>query len=349
MTDPIAILEAAYGMRGTEKEWLLGLLDAARPGLDDGHGVYAWTYDASGEDFHEIRESANSGGDAQFLAANAKFDSALPTSVRKLISRIYRTGFVGNLSRSPEVLIRAGLDEERARHFQRGLEAFLHEMKVADSLWVNAQDPTYVGCLLVASQRKRRSSPPRQVHRWRCIAAHVATAFRIRRQFASWGTATSGEGTPPPMPEAILKPNGMLEHAEEPAKGDPARRALRRAVLSLDQARGALRRHDPEEAIAIWQALVSGRWSLIDHVDSDGRRFILAHRNDARVPDMRGLTLRERQVLAYAALGHSNKVIAYELGLSTSTIAGHLARARVKSRLPSRATMQAGAEAIADR
>ena len=77
-----------------------------------------------------------------------------------------------------------------------------------------------------------------------------------------------------------------------------------------------------------------GRWSLLDHFDSDGRRFVVAHRNDARVADVRGLTLRERQVLAYAGLGHSNKVIAYELGLSTSTVSTHLARARKKMRLP---------------
>jgi hypothetical protein len=55
-----------------------------------------------------------------------------------------------------------------------------------------------------------------------------------------------------------------------------------------------------------------------------------AHRNDPSAPDMRGLTLRERQVLAYAKLGHPNKVIAYEFGLSLSTVTTHLARARTK-------------------
>ena len=65
-------------------------------------------------------------------------------------------------------------------------------------------------------------------------------------------------------------------------------------------------------------------------MDSDGRRFILAHRNDPDAPDIRGLTLRERQVVAYVALGHANKVIAYELGLTISTVASHLARARLK-------------------
>jgi DNA-binding NarL/FixJ family response regulator len=59
---------------------------------------------------------------------------------------------------------------------------------------------------------------------------------------------------------------------------------------------------------------------------------VVAHRNDATVPDVRGLTWRERQVAGHAALGHSNKVIAYELGLSVSTVGEHLARARAKLR-----------------
>jgi DNA-binding NarL/FixJ family response regulator len=115
---------------------------------------------------------------------------------------------------------------------------------------------------------------------------------------------------------------------------------LRSAARALDRARGSLRRRDPEQAVAIWEALVAGRWSLVDHFDSDGRRFVLAHRNDADVPDARGFTDRERQVLAYAALGHSNKVIAYELGLSTSTVAYHLTRARAKLQLRSAAALR---------
>jgi len=130
----------------------------------------------------------------------------------------------------------------------------------------------------------------------------------------------------------VGRPDGRLEHAEEAAQADPCRAALRRAVLALDRARGPLRRRDPERAMALWQAMVAGRWSLLDHFDSDGRRFVVAHRNDAGVPDMRGLSWRERQVAAHAALGHSNKVIAYELGLSASSVSEHLASARAKLR-----------------
>jgi DNA-binding NarL/FixJ family response regulator len=143
----------------------------------------------------------------------------------------------------------------------------------------------------------------------------------------------------PPSLEAILTPNGRVVHAEKPAKVESARTALHRAVQAFDHARGSLRRRHPDEAIAIWRALVAGRWSLVDHIESDGRRYVLAHRNDPNVPDIRGLSVRERQVLAYAALGHSNKVIAYDLGLSPSTVASHLARARAKLRLRSNAML----------
>jgi DNA-binding CsgD family transcriptional regulator len=56
----------------------------------------------------------------------------------------------------------------------------------------------------------------------------------------------------------------------------------------------------------------------------------VAHRNDPQAPDARALTLRERQVLGYAALGHSNKLIGYELGLHPSSVARHLRDAGTK-------------------
>ena len=75
-----------------------------------------------------------------------------------------------------------------------------------------------------------------------------------------------------------------------------------------------------DKAIEIWKALVQGRWSTVDWFDTDGRRFILAIPNSPEVVDPRGLTERERQVVSYAAVGQTNKMIAYRLGLSTSRV-----------------------------
>jgi DNA-binding CsgD family transcriptional regulator len=75
---------------------------------------------------------------------------------------------------------------------------------------------------------------------------------------------------------------------------------------------------------------VSGRWSLVEHFERDGRRYYLAHKNDPELTKDRSLTPQERVVLGYAELGHSNKLIAYELGLSSSTISTTLNRAKKK-------------------
>ena len=95
---------------------------------------------------------------------------------------------------------------------------------------------------------------------------------------------------------------------------------LRDAAVAVDRARGKMRHTNPDDALAIWKALVRGRWSMVDWFDTDGRRFVLAIPNSPDVTDPRGLSERENQVVDYAVLGHSNKMIAYRLGLSTSRV-----------------------------
>jgi DNA-binding CsgD family transcriptional regulator len=100
-----------------------------------------------------------------------------------------------------------------------------------------------------------------------------------------------------------------------------------------------LRRRDPDAAVAAWKGLVSTRWSLVDHFESDGKRYVLAHRNDVALSGFEALTARERQALGFAALGHGNKLIAYELGVAPSTVAVLLHRAARKLGASSRAEL----------
>jgi FixJ family two-component response regulator len=79
-------------------------------------------------------------------------------------------------------------------------------------------------------------------------------------------------------------------------------------------------RSNENEPLDLWQGLVAGRWSLVEQFDSDGRRFMVARRNDPQVTDPRALNMRERQVLAYVAIGHPAKLIGYALGVSPSSV-----------------------------
>jgi DNA-binding CsgD family transcriptional regulator len=76
--------------------------------------------------------------------------------------------------------------------------------------------------------------------------------------------------------------------------------------------------------------MVRGEWSLVDWYDHDGKRFLLAQENRIARPSKSALTPREEQVVACAAMGHSNKLIAYDLGLSVGSVAVLLGRAARK-------------------
>ncbi len=120
--------------------------------------------------------------------------------------------------------------------------------------------------------------------------------------------------------DAVLRPDGKLEHATGDARVGARRATLRRAAVDLDKARSARGRKAPERALAWSTSMVDARWTLLDHFDNDGRHYVIARRNDSQVRAIDDLTDREREVLAYAALGHDIKVIAYELGLAAATV-----------------------------
>lgn len=157
-------------------------------------------------------------------------------------------------------------------------------------------------------------------HRWQCVASHLGAGLRLR-EFAQTLDLDS------PSVEAIFDGAGNLYEAREGAERPSARAALRGAVFRLDRLRTRLGRNDPDRALAAWEGLTRGRWLLVDHFDSDGRRFVLAVKNDPRFPDPRGLTLRERQISEFIGQGHSCKEIGYMLGISPSAVTNCTTRA----------------------
>jgi DNA-binding CsgD family transcriptional regulator len=109
--------------------------------------------------------------------------------------------------------------------------------------------------------------------------------------------------------------------------GAGARQALRHAVLALVHAPGRKRFDDPKRVPVTMQALLEARWSIVDHFKTDGTYYLVALASDLNATAMGLLTERERQVAALVAAGFSNKAIACELGIATSTVGVLLGRA----------------------
>ncbi len=130
-----------------------------------------------------------------------------------------------------------------------------------------------------------------------------------------------------------------MHDARDEATATPVREKLRETVRRIECARTAAGRSDPDAAMDTWEALVDGRWSLVDRFDTDGKRFIVAIKNDPAYPDPRGLTLRERQVAEFVGLGRATKEISYTLGVSDSAVTNCTASAQEKLGLSSRAEL----------
>ncbi len=169
------------------------------------------------------------------------------------------------------------------------------------------------------------------------VASHIAAASRLRQALSRRGPNGQTSTLAEPTADAVLDVDGRVADARGAAKDASTRELLRFAVKQVDRARSKSVRRNDEEALSMWQALVGGRWSLIDRYDTDGRRHYLAIRNLPAAVRTRALSAGEARIVALAVAGESDKAIGYHLGLKPSTVATGLSEAMrrlgVKSRI----------------
>ena len=297
MADPIAFVEAAYAKAADEAEWLERLARAALPLLHEGKGLLAFVYDTREPEWVNIGAVSAVGFDPTLAGGllNAPVDRGDET--RSMV-RIFAACSPRPLKGAPANATDFATPVQR-RALGRGALRRPHRERDG-SVTAGRRLCRSRRSIAVTGARAKCTGGLSSPRTWPSVSA----LKRLRRQLSD---AQRGG-----LVRSDRRPDGHLEHAETSARGARARAALRRGALALERARGPLRRGDADEALAMWEGLVAGRWSLVDHFDSDGRRYLMAHRNDPDAPDLRGLTLRERQVVGYAGAGHSNKIIAYE-------------------------------------
>lgn len=208
------------------------------------------------------------------------------------------------------------------------LHTILAESRLSEHYWiVRGTSADGSGAILGIDLARAPDASARQLLESTSRAMlHVGAAWRLRRVLAGAAETRLGRGAE----EAILSPDGKVEHAVGVALDDEMLVLLRRAAQAYERGRSG--RRDPLDRLLAARVLVDARWSLIDHTDTDGRRFLVARVNDTRIPGalLPTLSERQRQVVLLLALGSSLKQIAYELGLAISTVHGVEARARTK-------------------
>ncbi|HVK83137.1 MAG TPA: helix-turn-helix transcriptional regulator [Kofleriaceae bacterium] len=306
--NPIDVIEAAYDLDVDDRAWLVRLTHLVRPLLDDGLGVMAYPFDIhvpvetwfAGSVIEDIEEFV-----LPLVAAMQQRSPSVTHAFHQL----------------PDVLLtmrdtqaRTGLEPPAQ------LEELFARIGACDGASLRTVEPGGRGVIFTSARREVRPYDERTRRVWRQVAAHIAAGRRLRAALAR------GAG----QVEAVLTPSARVEHVEGRATSVTAREALRAAVRLQEHARGWARQDQPEAAAGAWTALVSGQWSLVDQYERDGRRYLVARRNDLGLRDPRALTAREHAIVRLAALGKANKLIAYELGLAESTVGTHLASAMRK-------------------
>lgn len=298
--DDIAVLEKAYDLSEAHQQWMLGLHAGMKPYFDRGFGFNVGSWAMEGNEFSELSPvQGNASPEATEIVG--ALVAQLPLEVRLKYYGTAASDFIG----VGDELWPGVAAELRRQCEQRGVG------KVTDCFGLLVMgNPGRNGMVLtgLAAEGDVMTTPFRR--KLRRFATHLSAGFRLRVAIQKTHAA----------PEAVLAPDGRLAHAEGEATNVSARAALTAAVRDIEKSRGRLRRASPEEALLMWKGLVAGRWTIVEWVDTDSRRYLVAHANQLSARDPRALSPRELDVAEYLVQGRSKSEIAYALGLGIGTV-----------------------------
>lgn len=308
--DYLRIVEAIYAPAADDQAWLQQIVDAADKTFDLGRGVAAYTYVTRDDGFELGSFAADPIHAQRLLSTSHEISARDPNTLRLAHAKLPRVETAAQVHA-------AWPDAEGWK--------LLQASGVGDALAIKAHDASGFGCALITASAELIEVSPRTRGALERVAAHLGAGLRLRRR-----APESIDDA-----DAVFNAHGEVEHV----RAEAGSRALLEREIERRKQGQALRQVEPEQALDLWRALISGRWSLVDHIDRDGKRFVLARRNPPNVHEPTALSPNERAVAVFAAWGMTNKLIAYELGLAPSTVSGLLLSALRKLRLSSRAEL----------
>jgi DNA-binding CsgD family transcriptional regulator len=281
---------AAYDLSGDLCTWFAGAVSQFRAHLDDGHGAFGAI---------ASREPAET--------LHLHLDGAHP--LNRALVRIGPS--IGFHQRLPQGFAASTASRVLGvtRH-AKAMAPFLPALIGADHCGLTGPDGAGLELVIVAPRKEIGVVRPFDHHLARRVLPHFAVALRLRRSLT--GLALDSD-----CAEAVFDPEGRCVNAQGMAEPVDARELLRAAIVEIERRR----RPSTQETSEPRDALLAGRWSLVDRFEKDGRRYVVAYRNPPGVLDPRRLSPAERDVAARIAQGTSQSAVAAELGISPSTVA----------------------------
>jgi len=167
-----------------------------------------------------------------------------------------------------------------------------------DAVGINGMDPIGLGVFISVWRSVPTGPLSSEMVVYRRMAHHLAAAHSCRRRLREGHSARSTIDPP-------------------------------RDLASRTRASG-------DAGVRRWRPLTSARWTLVESSEEGDARSVVAAENQAQLPGLSALSERERQVVAYLAVGQSTKEISYALGISDATVRVLLARAVAKTGAKSR-------------
>ncbi len=333
--DPIAVVEACYDLSVTEEQWLKAIADTLHLVVKPAAGLLAYhvDLDTQGPRF----STAVQAGDGVDVVERIRAMGALLDRKRektasifeRLQARLYERVIRGGMSEPAEKLL-----VSECKHLGPKWMYTLGVPGIRDVFHLRNHHIDGQGLTMIAAGVGEDCKIGcRERTMYLMLSAHIKAGLRLRRRLPLIRRSLDR-----PEGGAVIDADARVVHAEQEASEASSLEELQRMASAIDRAR--TRQHGRDEnALEVWQGLVAGRWSLVEHFDSDGKRFMLAHRNPEGVSDPRRLSEIEARVLGLAARGYSNKLVGYHLGMAEGTASSHLARAMAKMRIASRAEL----------
>ena len=314
-TQLVTFLEAVYALELDDETWIRQALTALSAVCGAEHHYLGFFYDASDVENFKLWNTCITSAPPELASAFAIFQTLTgPDFVRAT----FRSLLVGSARRSASPFMEPVLAERERAGW-------------GDIFNVNGLDPSGIGCNLTFGVREREYRPSaKELLLLRRIATHLGTAFRCRRRLGVSRVDAPLDRKPDSAvagAEAVLDDRGQFVHATGIATGKEAQAKIRASVAAIEGLRTKQGREAGHDALNAWQPLTRARWTLVDSFEENGRRYVVARENQAQAQGFTGLTDRERQVVLHAALGFSNKQIAYTLGISDTTVRVLMARA----------------------